>query len=403
VVNVVKVEGLIDPALDDFVRGAIQGAERTDGVVVLQIDSRGGYGDRGARLGRFLRQVSVPVFAWVGPAGARAEGAAMFLVYGASVSAMAPGAGLGPGRPFDVGTSVSREDPAELARSASELSSLASGSAVTPQGVHRVLTGPALPAGPAVDAGAISVVAPSVCQLLEQLDGTSVRTARGPAVLSTACPTGPVTVRFEGMGPVRRVLHAVSTPLAVYLLIVLGAWGLAFEVTQPGVGLAGVAGGVFLAFAGYGLAVIPVNWLGVGLLGAGMGLQGLDVILRRLGLLTVLGTAGFAAGSVLAWRGVAPAVDLPGWLIVLSTLAGVLFFGFGLTVALRAKERVRTAQVGLVGLVGEVRSDLDPVGGVYVKGTIWRARSMNGPIPKGTRVRVKGIDGLILRVEPEAD
>jgi membrane-bound serine protease (ClpP class) len=327
----------------------------------------------------------------------------MFLVYGASVSAMAPGAGLGPARPFDVGTSVSGEDPAEVARSASELSSLASGSAVTPQGVRRVLTGPALPAGPALAAGAVSVIAPSVCELLEKLDGTSVRMAPGPAVLSTACPGGPVTVRFEAMGPVRRVLHAVSTPLAVYLLLVLGAWGIAFEVTQPGVGLAGVAGGVFLAFAGYGLAVIPVNWLGVGLLGAGMGLQGLDVVLRRLGFLTFLGTAGFAAGSVLAWRGVAPAVDLPGWLIVVSTLAGVLFFGFGLTVALRAKERIRTAQVGLVGLVGEVRSDLNPEGGVYVKGTIWRARSVNGPIPKGTRVRVKGIDGLILRVEPEAD
>jgi membrane-bound serine protease (ClpP class) len=288
-------------------------------------------------------------------------------------------------------------------RSASELSSLASQSAVTTEGVRRVLAGPALPAGPALAAGAVAQVAPSVCELLDKLDGSSVRTSRGSAVLSTACPGGPVTVQFQGMGPVRRVLHAVSTPLAVYVLIVLGAWGIAFELTQPGVGLAGVAGGIFLAFAGYGLAVIPVSWLGVALLGAGMGMQGLDVVVRRLGILTVLGAAAFAAGSVLAWRGVAPAIDLPGWLIIMATLAGVLFFGFGLTVALRAKERVRTAQVGLVGLVGEVRSDLNPEGGVYVKGTIWRARSMDGPIPKGARVRVKGIDGLILRVEPEPE
>ena len=77
--------------------------------------------------------------------------------------------------------------------------------------------------------------------------------------------------------------------------------------------------------------------------------------------------------------------------------------GFGMTVALRARERVRTAQVGLVGLIGEVRSDLDPEGGVYVKGSLWRARSMDGPIPKGARVRIKDIDGLILRVEPEPE
>ena len=80
-----------------------------------------------------------------------------------------------------------------------------------------------------------------------------------------------------------------------------------------------------------------------------------------------------------------------------------MFFGFGMTVALKARERIRTAQVGLVGLVGDVRSDLNPEGGVHVKGTIWRARSTDGFIPKGKRVRVKGIDGLVLRVEEEPE
>jgi membrane-bound serine protease (ClpP class) len=290
-----------------------------------------------------------------------------------------------------------------VARFSSKLSSLATGAGLEPEGVERVLSGPALPAGPALGAGAVSLVSATACELLDELDGRSVQTSGGAVVLSTKCPGGPVTVRFQSMGPVRRVLHAVGTPLAVYLLVVLGAWGIAFELTQPGLGLAGIAGGIFLGFALYGLTVIPVGWLGMSLLWAGMGLQGLDVVVRRLGLLTIAGTAAFGAGSILAWRGVAPAIDLPVWLIAMATLAGVLFFGFGLTVALRARERVRTAQVGLVGLVGEVRSDLDPEGGVYVKGAIWRARSLDGPIPKGTRVRVKGIDGLILRVEPEGD
>jgi membrane-bound serine protease (ClpP class) len=316
---------------------------------------------------------------------------------------MAPGAGMGPARPFDLATSVELESPADVARGASELTAFASDLGVTPETMRQVIDGPSLPAGPALDAGAVSVVAPSVCELLNELDGQSVRAGTGSTVLSTACPGGPVTVRFRSMGPVRRVLHAVGTPLAVYVLIVLGVWGVAFELTQPGMGLAGAAGVIFLAFAAYGLTVVSVHWLGLALLVVGMGMQGLDVVVRRLGVLTVAGTAAFAAGSVLAWRGVAPAIDVPLWLIVLATVAGVLFFGFGLTVAIRARERVRTAQVGLVGLVGEVRSDLNPEGGVYVKGTIWRARSMDGPIPKGRRVRVKGIDGLILRVEPEPD
>jgi membrane-bound serine protease (ClpP class) len=404
VIDVVKVKGLVDPALDDFVRGAVRSAEQAGTTVVLQIDSLGGYGDRAARLGEFIHGATVPVIAWVGPTGARAQGGALFLVYGASAAAMAPGAGLGPARPFDLGVSTSAEDPAEVGRLSSQLLSRAPGAGARPSGVERLVSGPALPAGPALDAGAVVVVAANICDLLDRMDGRSVRTGGGSVLLSTGgCSGGRVSVRFVGMGPVRRVLHAVGTPLAVYLLLVLGVWGIAFELTQPGIGLAGIAGAIFLAFAGYGLTVVPVHWLGLALLLAGMALQGLDVIVRRVAVLTGVGTAAFAAGSVLAWRGVAPAVDLPVWLVVLATLAGLLFFGFGMTVALRARERVRTAQVGLVGLVGEVRSDLDPEGGVYVKGTIWRARSADGPIPKGTRVRIKGIDGLILRVEQEGD
>jgi len=104
-----------------------------------------------------------------------------------------------------------------------------------------------------------------------------------------------------------------------------------------------------------------------------------------------------------AWRGVDAAIDVPAWLIVMATLAGVLFFGFGMTVALRARERIRTAQIGLVGLVGEVRSELNPEGGVFVKGSLWRARSQDGAIPRGARVRVRSVDGLILRVDQEPD
>jgi membrane-bound serine protease (ClpP class) len=84
--------------------------------------------------------------------------------------------------------------------------------------------------------------------------------------------------------------------VAVYVLLVLGLWGVAFELTQPGLGLAGIGGAVFLAFAVYGLTVIPVHWIGIGLLLIGMGLQGLDVLIKRLGVLTFAGTALFAPG-----------------------------------------------------------------------------------------------------------
>ena len=208
-------------------------------------------------------------------------------------------------------------------------------------------------------------------------------------------------VEFQEIGLFGRILHAVSTPTAVYVLLLIGLWGIAFELTQAGIGMAGVAGALALILAGYGLTVIPVHWLGLMVLLAGVAAQGVDVLIKRVGLLTFAGTAAFLAGSLLTWWGVAPAADLSLWLVILATIAGFLLFGFGMTVALKARERVRTAQVGLVGLTGEVRSDLNPEGGVFVKGTLWRARSMDGPIRAGTRIRVKGVDGLILQVEEE--
>jgi membrane-bound serine protease (ClpP class) len=403
-VDIVKVQGILDPSVGSYVEGSIRDAERAGSAVILQIDSRGSYGTHGQDLGRFIRGASVPVIAFVGPTGARAAGGALFLVYSSDLVAIAPGAGIGPGRPFELATRASAEDTRDVTADETLLETLASGSEATAAGVQRAASGPTLAAGPALDAGAAGLIASDVVDLLSKLDGRSVHTPGGTVTLRTANGPGQqVEVRFHEIGLWPRILHAVSTPTAVYVLLVLGLWLVAFELTQPGFGVAGIGGALALALAGYGLSVIPVGWLGTSLIVLGMGLQGLDVLLRRLAWLTLGGTALFAAGSVLAWRGVAPAIDLSPWLIVLSTIAGALFFGFAMTVALRSRERVRTAQVGLVGLVGEARGDLDPEGAVFVKGTLWRARSSNGPIPKGRRVRVRGIDGLILRVEEEPD
>jgi membrane-bound serine protease (ClpP class) len=403
-VVVVKVQGVIDRSLSSFVRSAVEDASASGRTVVLQVDSRGSYGDEALELARFIRASDVPVIAWVGPSGARAAGGALFVVYSSSLVTMAPGAGLGPARPIDLGTRASDESAAAVAAAEAELRSLAPGAGATVTATDRLVAGAQLAAGPAIRAGAAAEAAPTVLDLLRVIDGREVQTANGTVVLETLTrPDRPVDVRFVDIGFFSRILHAVGTPTAVYVLLLIGLWGIAFEFTQPGVGMAVIAGALSLGLAGYGLSVIPVNWWGVGLILVGTAAQGVDVLIRRVAVLTFAGTAAFLAGSLLAWWSVAPAVDLSLWLVILATVASFLLFGFGMTVALRARERVRSAQIGLVGLVGEARSDLNPDGGVFVKGSLWRARSLDGPIPSGRRVRVKGIEGLILRVEEEPD
>jgi membrane-bound serine protease (ClpP class) len=378
-VDVLKVGGVIDAAVQGYLEAELAHAESRGSVVVLQIDSPGGYGDRAAEVARTVAGLRVPVVAWVGPSGARAEGGALFLVYSASVQAMAPGAGMGPGPPFDLSVSAEGEDPGLSASAIRRLEELGRTRDIGTDAIAGVVA-EATPAGPALQSGAVSLVSGTVPELLTLLDGRIVPTAEGRVRVSFREPGtqgAPTQVRFREPGPIRRILHAGSAPTAVYVLIVLGLWGIAFELTQPAFGMAGVAGLLALAFAAYGLTAVPVGWLGMALLLGGSGLQAVDVIIRRLGPLTFTGGALFGVGSWLAWRGVSPAVDVPTWLIALATAGTFLFFGFGMTVALRARERVRNAQVGLVGLVGEVRADLNPEGG-SVAGPIHRRSPAQG-------------------------
>ncbi|MFN2590923.1 MAG: nodulation protein NfeD, partial [Actinomycetota bacterium] len=341
-VDVVKVHGVIDDAMAGFVRSAVERARGTGATVVLQLDSRGSFGDEAIELARFVRAAGIPVVTWVGPSAARASGGALLLAYSASLVTMAPGAGIGPARPFDLGTRAGNESASTVADGARQLRALAAGTGASAQAIDRLIRGAQLAAGPALRSGAISFAAPSVPELLQRIDRTPVRTASGEMVLNTVgTRASPVAVRFRDIGFWARILHAVSTPTAVYVLLLIGLWGIAFEFTQPGIGMAGIAGVLSLALAGYGLASIPVNWWGIGLILAGTGLQALDVVIRRVALLTGAGTIAFLAGSLIAWWGVSAAIDVSLWLILLATMAGLLLFGFGMTVALRSRERVR--------------------------------------------------------------
>lgn len=401
-VDIVEVQGVIDAAEAGYVRDTILTSERLGATVILQIDSGGAYGSQAVALGRFIRSASVPVIAWVGPIGARAEGGALWLLYGSSLAAMAPGAGIGPARPFDLATTAGREAPAEVASQSAALEALAPGAEASAAGVRALVGGATLAAGRARALGAVALVAPDIPTLLRVLDGRTVSTVRGPVRLATLNRPGrPVDVRFHEIGLWRRLLHAVGTPSVLLVLLVLGLWGIAFEFTQPGFGMAGMGGLLALSLAGFALTVVPVSWVGIGLILVGTALQGVDVLVRRLAWYTGLGLAVLVAGAVLAWWGVAPGIRPAAWLIALVAVGSFLFFGFAMTVAMRARERIRTTQLGLVGLSGVVRSDLNPEGGVLVKGAMWRARTSNGAIAAGTKIRVRGVDGMVLRVEPE--
>jgi membrane-bound serine protease (ClpP class) len=397
-VAVVKVDGSIDRTVAGYLRDAIDDAEDEGSTVVLQLDSAGTLDQDAVALAERIHEATVPIVVWVGPAPAKARGAGLLLMYAASLAAVAPGAGVGPLEPLDL-AGADEPEPDAVRELASTW--MAERGRATPV----AFPAEPVPAQDALDGGIAELPAVSVVDLLEQLDGRTVETAGGEVTLRTRIARAegedPVRIRFVDVGPVDRVLHAAASPTWIYVLLLLGLAGLAFELTQSGFGFAGIAGVGMLALAAYGLTVVPFSWVGLALLLLGIALMTYEVVARALGALTWLGLAALVGGSVLVFSGVADEIDVSPWLIGSAAIATLLYWGFGLTVAVQSRERVTSTQKGLVGLIGETRGELKPEGPVYVKGALWRGRSADGPIPAGTRVRVRGVDGLILRVQPE--
>lgn len=402
-VVVVKLDGSIDGTQAGYLLDTLDEAEAQGSTVVIQLDSAGTLDRDAIALAERVHAAAVPVIVWVGPAPAQAKGAALLLLYAGSLGAVAPGVGVGPLEPLDLVEARNEGLP-----TGSELEALVTGWA-TERGRPVPLAFPSepVPAQAALDGDVAQVAAVSVTDLLAEIDGLTVGTAAGEVTLRTAIAREEgeprVDVRFTSPGPWDRVLHAAASPAAIYVLLVLGLAALAFELTQPGFGFAGFAGVGMLALGTYGLTVVPFSWLGLGLLVGGVALMAADVLVRRLGVLTFVGLAAFATGSYLTFEGVSELIRVSPWLIGGATAASLLYYGFGLTVAVQSRERITSTQKGLVGLVGETRGALDPEGPVFVKGTLWRGRSQAGEIPAGTRVRVRGVDGLILRVEAEPE
>ena len=399
-VEVVKVEGPLDAPLLSFVRERLATASSDGTIVVLQLDTPGTMAEDGVALAETVASMPVPVITWVGPVPAEASGAGLLLMHASSLAAVAPGSQTGPLTPIDL--LEPDEVPADLDATIA--------SWVRARGHDTDLAYPDEPmtAQQALDLAIAPYSASSVVELLRTIDGVEVQTAGGPVTLETRVAANDaeadertVELRFNEPGPIKRVQHAVATPSMVYWLLVAALAALAFELTQPGFGFAGFSGIVLGALGLYGLKQVPPAWFGFAIFLLGTGLLVLDVRLRRLGILTAIGLVLFAAGSWLSWADVAEPIRISPWLIGGATLAAFLYYGFALTVAIQSHDRIVSTQRGLIGLVGEAKGRLAPDGPVEVKGATWRGRSAGDPIDPGTKIRVRGVEGLVLKVEAE--
>lgn len=388
VVDVLPVRGFLDPPVASAITGLVDDAEaRGAELVVIQVDGPGAISADVDALVATVRDASIPVAVFASPQqGVAAEAGGLYGLLWASapLRAMSENATIGPVNPVDLASGRVPDAAAEA-----RLAEIGADGAL-----DEARTAAELEA-----AGAVDVVAGNVAAMLAELDGTEVTLADG-STSTLELGTEDVNVRLHSMGILARLLHAAAAPAFIYMLLVFGLGTLAFELFQPGFGVAGFAGLVMLPFAVFGLFVLPVTWWALALLLVGLALYSIDTAMAGLGPVTAAATAAFGVGSwFLFGSGV---LRVPPALAIVMTITVLAFFVVVLTVILRAQAGPEGVDVeDLVGRHGIVRSVLNPEGHVYIDEALWRARS--GELQKmrvGTPVTVTGVDGAVLLVDP---
>lgn len=372
VVDVIKVDGLLDPIMVDFVVESIDQAQADGSVaLVLQLDSDGVVVDD-AVLEDLLERIagsSVPVAVWVGPSGSAATGQAALLGGVAPILGIAPGSSWG----------LDGLEPA----------------VAVPDPQRPVPTG-LVSAGEAADAGLTSFEAPTVGQLVVELPGVETRevTEGGEASIEPVTP-----VRFGQLSLLSSLMHAVASPAVAYLLFFAGMALLVFELYTAGVGVAGLVGAGSFVAGCYGLAVLPTNPWAVALIVASMVAFAVDVQTGVPRFWTAAGFAMFTVGSLFLYDGVAMS-----WItLVVGIVAVALIYLGGMPSMVRTRFSLPTlGREWMIGEMGRAVTAVDPDGVVQVRDSLWRATTNRAtPLEELDRVRVVGIDGLVLEVEPE--
>ncbi|MGB9561938.1 MAG: NfeD family protein, partial [bacterium] len=248
----------------------------------------------------------------------------------------------------------------------------------------------------AVELDAADIIADNLDTLIKLIDGWKVQLKSGAYMLETKdCEKIRINMNASEM-----ILYTILEPNIAYILMIIGIMGLLMELSHPGAIFPGVIGGISLLMAFYAFQILPINYAGVLLILFGVILLILEIMITSYGILTIGGIASMLIGSFMLMSGAAPSLRISASVILPALLFLAAFFIFVITKAILAQgKKVTTGEKGLIGELGVASSNIDNEGFVLVHGEIWKARA-SMPIAKGTRVRVVGVDGMVVIVEP---
>jgi len=394
-----EAEGIINPPMANYIVRGIERAEREGYPLIIQLDTPGGLMDSMRQIVKKMLTSQVPIIVYVAPSGSRAASAGVFITLASHIAVMAPGTHIGAAHPVELGEKKMDETMMKkvLNDAVAFIKTIAKERKRNEVWAEKaVRESSSITAEEALKLGVIDMVASTLEELLEKLNERRVPIEGQKVFLLKTKGAEVVKLKMTFRD---RLLHTLSNPMIAYILLMLGIYGLFFELSNPGAIFPGVVGGICIILAFFAFQMLPVNYAGIALIILGIILLILEVKVHSYGLLSMGGIISLILGSLMLIESPAQYLRISLLVILPFVLVSAGFFLFALTMVIKAqRRRPITGKEGLIGQRGKALTDLVPTGKVEVLGEIWEAYS-DEAIRAGEVVEVIGVEGLKVKVK----
>ncbi len=398
-IYVIEVDGIINPATAKFITESIdQANEKGAQCLIIQLDTPGGLMESMRMIVKKILTTSLPVIVYVSPSGGRAASAGVFITMAAHIAVMAPGTHIGAAHPVSLGEGKESKTMSEkiVNDTVSYIKTIAKTRGRNVEwGEKAVRKSVSITEEEAAKLNVIDFVSPDLPDLLSKIDGKVIKF---DGVTRTLLTKG-VQPRSLQMSWRYRLLDIISNPSIAYILLMLGIYGIFFELSNPGAILPGVVGGIFLILAFYALQMLPINFAGLALILFAIILFIAEIKVVSHGLLSVGGVISLFLGSLMLIESPTDYMRISLSVIIPAVLVSAAFFIFAVTMAIRARlAKPTTGMEGLIGEIGTAATPIAPEGKVSIHGEFWNAIS-DQKIERGDKVQVTEVVNLKIKVK----
>jgi membrane-bound serine protease (ClpP class) len=404
-VDIIKISGPINPIASNFIIKNIESAKTSKSeALIIEMDTPGGLMEAMRDIVKSVLSSEIPIIVFISPSGSRAASAGVFITMAAHVAAMAPSTNIGAAHPVKMGTDTKKDDPM-MEKILNDTIAYIKGIAKKRNrnvswAEKAVRHSVSITESEALKTNVIDLIAEDINELIKKVHGKNIQLSKTKKVQLNTQYAERVTVE---MSVLQQFLYAITNPNVAYILLLLGIYGLFFELSNPGGVFPGVLGGICLILALFALNTLPINYAGMLLIVLSIILFVAEAFVRGFGVLGLGGAVALVFGSILL-------IDSPNEIMQISTsviMAGVgtttvFFFVIIYLVIKTHKSKPVTGKESMIGEIGIVKNELNYEGSILIRGEIWKAYS-DQIIKADEKVVVTGFEGLKMKVEKKGE